>query len=190
MRLAFDDVAQVDATGFVDGDARKKVLQAGLAHLHLGRCARGGGHVQAAQVQALPCQQFLAHLRFGHGGGCRGAVGLEVFNGRVARQLQAGALVRLRKRHLPPKAHIGAQQFNGQLLGQVAVQPMQGHAGSVQLALGGERLQGQRALVVDLAGHTLGVALACRRAGAQRERAGLATVGGQAFGAHVQGRYL
>ena len=59
-------------------------------------------------------------------GGCRGAVGLEVFNGRVARQLQAGALIGLRKRHLPAKAHIGAQQFNGQLLGQVAVQPMQG----------------------------------------------------------------
>ena len=71
----------------------------------------------------------------------RRAVGLEFFNGRVARQLQAGALVGLRKRHLAAKAHIGAQQFNGQLLGQVAVQPMQGHAGSVQLALGGERLQ-------------------------------------------------
>src|SRR3989344_143708 len=127
--------------------------------------AGGGGHGQAAQVQALPGQQFLTHLGFGLGGESGRTIGLEVFHHGITAQTQADSFVSLRQGHLAPVAHIGAQQFYRQLAGQVAVQCVQRQAGGVELALGGQRLQGQRALVVELARRGLAALAPCGRAG-------------------------
>ena len=67
---------------------------------------------------------------------------------------------------------------------------MQRQAGGVELALGGQRLQGQRALVVELARRGLAALARCGGAGGERESFGLAAVAGQVAGGDAQGRHV
>ena len=121
---AFDDVAQVDAPGFVDGDARKKSCRLVSSTCTLGRCPgrwpRSGRAGSGSSRPAVPRPPALRSW-----GWRRRAVGRRS-SMAASPAAQAGPLVVCANATFGPESPIGAQQFNGQLAGQVAVQCVPG----------------------------------------------------------------